>query len=121
MSSSSEKPKQERKATLVRFKEREYRRIQKDSIKKLRSIQSLLKQKYFKGPRVQSVISREGVDKIMADLCYVGDLLNDAAKIVNVGVSAIPPELLREIQKCFDDLRDHLVTQYCRCNPATWR
>lgn len=109
---SSRKP-----ASHVRFNNKEYSRIEKDSINKGKSIPTLLREKYFSSPWPLPLVTKIDVERIFDDYRRIGHVMNEAARRVNSGMSAGLIEDLEEVLQTFEQLWMFLTTKYCRCEP----
>ena len=106
--------------TCVRFTDEEIARIEEDSLKTGWSIPTLLKERYFKGPRPLPLISEEDVKQHFAALGRIGNNMNQLARRLNSGIREGFVEELQEIQRLFDRHWRFLSSKYCRCDKAKW-
>jgi len=111
---------QRKQSSHVRFNEDEFARIEEDSINTGKSIPTLLKEKYFSGPRPLPMISKEDLKKHFGELGRIGNNMNQLARRLNSGIREGFVEELREIQRLFDQHWGFLSSRYCRCDKSKW-
>ncbi len=109
------------RASCVRFRSDEYKRIEEDSINTGQSIPALLKEKYFKAPRPLPLMSQADLSRHFGELGRIGNNLNQLTRRLNSGIREGFVEELQEIQVLFDRLWRFLSSTYCRCNRKQWR
>lgn len=102
-------------ASCVRFSAVEYQQIETDSVNTGKSIPTLLKERYFNGPRPVPLVSKEDVAKILGELGRIGNNLNQIARRLNCGIRAGFAEEIEEVQQSFAQLLTFLTSKYCRC------
>ena len=66
----------------VRFSDKEYKQVQKDSFKTSKSIPSLLKDTYFNGRPTEVLMSREDLKIVRKDLNKIGNNLNQVIHLI---------------------------------------
>ncbi len=107
-----------KRASHVRFSAKQFTRIERDSIKKDKSIPSLLREKYFKGLRPLPLITLEDRDYILAELRRIGDVSEVAANKLTGAIWGSTTDDLKAMLAMLHGLWGFLSTKYCRCNPA---
>ena len=111
---------QRKQSSHVRFNEDEFARIEEDSANTGKSIPTLLKEKYFGGPRPLPLISKEDLKRHFGELGRIGNNMNQLARRLNSGIREGFVEELREIQRLFDQHWGFLSGKYCRCDKSKW-
>jgi hypothetical protein len=99
----------------VRFGDEEYCKIEEDSINTGKSIPSLLKERYFSGPRPLPLFSKSDLEKLVTELGRIGNNMNQIARRVNSGIRAGFAGEFEDAQRSFNQLWLFLTSQYCRC------
>lgn len=107
-------------ASCVRFTGDEYQKIEEDSINTGKSIPTLLKEKYFSGPRPLPLLAKTDLAKVLGDLGRIGNNLNQIARRLNSGIRQGFMEEIEDLQRSFDQLLAFLSSKYCRC-PSSGR
>lgn len=105
----------------VRFDSEEYRSIADDAVNTGQSIPTLLKERYFKGPRPLPLMTKADVGKVLGELGRIGNNVNQLARRWNSGIREGFVSELDEIQESFLLLMEFLVGRYCRCKPIRLR
>ena len=103
-----------RQSSHVRFNNDEYQKIREDMINTGKSIPTLLKERYFKGPRPVPLLAKSDATKFLGKLGRISNNLNQIARRVNSGIRAGFVGELDEIQKYLDLLLTFLTSRYCR-------
>lgn len=106
-----------RRSSHVRFDGEEYRSIAEDAVNTGKSIPTLLKEKYFKGPRPLPLMAKADVGKVLGELGRIGNKVNQLARRLNSGIREGFVSELVEIQESLLLLMEFLVGLYCRCKP----
>jgi hypothetical protein len=106
-----------KRASHVRFNQKQFARIERDSVEHDKSIPSLLREKYFKSPRPTPLIAQEDIERILGELRAIGNRMNETARRVNDAVWGNVSDDMRAVQPLFDQLWNFLTTKYCRCKP----
>ena len=99
--------------TCVKFTEKEYWRIKKDSLLRGMSIQALLREAYRKGPRCVPRMGVEDSRAMLAELRSVGDEINTIARALNSGVREGLDEDWNRISERLSALR-RFTEGFCR-------
>lgn len=107
-------------ASCVRFTGDEYQAIEEDSINTGKSIPTLLKEKYFKGPRPLPLLAKADLAKVLGDLGRIGNNLNQIARRLNSGIRQGFMEEIEDLQRSFEELLVFMTSKYCRC-PSSGR
>lgn len=106
--------------TCVRFTDDEIDRIEEDSINTGKSIPTLLKERYFSGPRPLPLFAEEDLKQHFAALGRIGNNMNQLARRLNSGIREGFIEELKEIQRLFDRHWRFISSKYCRCDKSQW-
>lgn len=115
---SIERVRQRRAMSCVRFTDDEIDQIEEDSISTGKSIPTLLKERYFKGPRPLPLVSKADLETLLGDLGRIGNNLNQIARRINSGIRAGFVGEFEDVQRSFDRLLAFLSSKYCRCTSA---
>ena len=107
-----------RPSSHVRFSLGEYARIQEDSIHTGKSIPSLLKERYFTGPRPLPLLAKADMEKLFGELGRIGNNMNQIARRINSGIRAGFAGEFEEVQRSFTQLWLFLSSKHYRCEPA---
>lgn len=105
-------------ASCVRFTAEEYQRIEADAEIFGKSIPTLLKEKYFNGPRVLPLLAKEDLEKLFGELGRVGNNLNQIARRINSGIRAGFAGEFEDVQRSFNEIWLFFSSKYCRCSAA---
>lgn len=96
---------QSKQRATVRFSEEEYVRISSDSITSGESIPVLLKEAFFKGPRLIPLMPAEDQRATMVELRRIGNNINQIARHFNAGLRNIGIREFSEIRDAIAALR----------------
>jgi len=102
----------------VRFSADEYLTIDEDSVNTGKSIPTLLKETYFKGPRPLPLVTKADLATVLGDLGRIGNNLNQIARRINSGIRSGFAGEFEEVQRSFEGLLAFLSSKYCRCTNA---
>ncbi len=112
-------PDQRRGASHVRFSHKEYTRIEEDSITTGKSIPTLLKERYFKGPRPLPLVSHADLTNLVVEICRISNHLGQLTKHLNSGIREGFVPQLTTIEKTMTNLLTFMVGTYCRCKKVS--
>jgi hypothetical protein len=104
MSQEPEEASALRPSSHVRFSRAEYAQIQEDSVNTGQSIPTLLKERYFKGPRPLPLLARADMEKLFGELGRIGNNVNQIARRVNSGIRAGFAGEFEEVQRSLTQL-----------------
>lgn len=105
-------------ASCVRFSKKERSQIDEDVVITGKSIPTLLKEKYFSGPRPLPLITRADLQKFNGDMGRIANNLNQLAKRLNSGIREGFVDELTVMQRSLDQIWVFMTSQYCRCKTS---
>ncbi|MGE4233044.1 MAG: plasmid mobilization relaxosome protein MobC [Bacteriovoracia bacterium] len=100
-----------RPAVYLRFSDREFQRLMKDSLTTGRSLQQLLRESYFDRPPTSVLFHREDALQWFKELHRIGVNLNQVARSLNGGFREGFEDTLVQIRNDLNRIKDMVVSR----------